>query len=94
MPVSPFDDPGKSHPFIIFNRLFLTKPAFIFFFDLFPYLLTNDVKVTQYLVLIMDENTEFLFSGFSPTGALFGSGMINLHPRFSGKTSLIKAMAT
>ena len=54
MPVSPFDDPGKSHPFIN-----LTDPFDLFYFvcnrELF--IIDHIVKVTNLLTSNMDENT-------------------------------------
>jgi hypothetical protein len=32
MPVSPFDDPGKSHPFIIFKQQYSPKELSRFYF--------------------------------------------------------------
>ena len=69
MPVSPFDDPGKSHPFInLYRNLKHRISAFVFKYCRSLYLI-NDVKVKLNLALYMVENTHFSISGFTPTEA-------------------------
>ena len=67
---------------------FILLPFIILQIFGWTFFLFNDVKVFQYLVPNMDENTEFLFSGFSPTAVPRASEMNVHHLLFWGRTSL------
>ena len=67
MPVSPFDDPGKSHPFINLETETNLKSFRSFSIICRSFYLINDVKVKLNSALHMPVNTHFFISGFTPT---------------------------
>lgn len=80
MPVSPFDDPGKSHPFINLETETNLKSFRCFSIVCQSFYLINDVKVNLNLALHMVENTHFFISGFTPTGWQCADKSAVFHP--------------